>query len=245
MATDKKVALITGASGGIGEAISIRFINEGYKVYLNCSSQKSKESLETLCSKYKGSDAKAIVADVKDSKQVKDMVGLIAKEDGRLDCLVNNAGITNDTLAIRMSDEVFDSVIDVNLKGTFYLSREAVNIMMKAKSGSIINMSSVVGLHGNAGQCNYSASKAGIIGLTKSFAREYASRGIVVNAIAPGAVDTPMLSKLSPEVRKSMMDSIPLKRFAQPDEVAELVMFLANTKYITGQVLSIDGGMSI
>lgn len=242
---EKRIVLITGAAGGIGEKIAIEFIKNNYCVCLNYTSQKSEEKLKELKNKFKNAEIELIKANIADSKQVQDMILSIAKKYNRIDVLVNNAGITSDNLAIRMSDEEFSKVIDTNLKGTFYCMREAVKIMMKTRFGKIINISSIVGLHGNAGQANYSASKAGIIGLTKSFAREYASRGILVNAIAPGAVETPMLEKLPENVRNSMIESIPLKRFADPAEIAELVYFLSNSNYITGQVVSIDGGMSI
>lgn len=242
---NEKVVLITGASGGIGEKIALEYINRGFSVYLNYNSLKSAEKLKGLEKAYPSISIKAIQANVAESSQVQQMFKSVIDEKGKIDVLVNNAGIASDNLAIRMSDEEFDKVININLKGTFYCMREACKYMMRARSGSIINISSIVGLHGNIGQANYSASKAGIIGLTKSFAREYASKNIIVNAVAPGAVKTAMTDVLSDAIKEKMIENIPLKRFAEPSEIASLVYFLSTSKYITGQVISIDGGMSI
>ncbi len=240
-----KTALVTGASQGIGREICLKLASYGCSVAVNSSSEKSKKVAEELSSK--SYEAKSYVADVSDLAQVVRLAENVFSDFGGLDILVNNAGITRDSLAIRMSEEDFDNVMDVNLKGTFNCSQQVAKIMMKNGGGSIINMSSVIGIHGNAGQANYAASKAGIIGLTKSFAKELAKRNVRVNAIAPGFIETEMTEVLNEKVKDAVLENIPQKRFGEPSEVAELVAFLASdmSSYITGQSIVIDGGLFI
>ena len=240
-----KCAVITGASRGIGKCIATKFAKEGANVVINYRNNeeealKVKKELEDL-----GSQVLVVKADVSELEQAENLIKEAKKEFGRVDILVNNAGITKDNLIIRMKEEDFDSVINVNLKGTFNTIRFASRAMVKQRKGKIINISSVSGVTGNAGQANYSASKAGIIGLTKSAARELASRNINVNAIAPGFVDTDMTITLSDKVKEGAKGQIPLGRFGKPEEIAELALFLSSEKsdYITGQVINIDGGM--
>ncbi len=240
-----KVALVTGGSQGIGKGICQRLSSYGCAVAINSSSDKSKELAKELSSD--GKNAKAYMADVSKADEAKTLIENVLKDFGKIDILVNNAGITRDGLAIRMSEEDFDKVISVNLKGTFNCSQQAAKIMMKNKGGNIINISSVIGIHGNAGQTNYAASKAGIIGLTKSLAKELARRNIRVNAIAPGFIETRMTKALNEKVKETVLENIPQKRFGKPSEVAELVAFLASdmSSYITGQAIVIDGGLFI
>ncbi|WP_039763596.1 3-oxoacyl-[acyl-carrier-protein] reductase [Caldicellulosiruptor sp. F32] len=240
-----KVALITGASRGIGRAIALKFGQNGANVVINYSSsefqaQTLKEEIEKL-----GVKALTIKCDVSNSEEVNAMFSQIEKEFGRLDILVNNAGITKDGLILRMNEEDFDKVIAINLKGAFLCAKAASKIMVKQREGNIINISSVVGIIGNVGQTNYAASKAGIIGLTKSLAKELASRNIRVNAIAPGFIKTDMTEVLSDKVKEMMLSSIPLGRFGEAEEVANVALFLASSlsSYITGQVIVVDGGM--
>ncbi|WP_271629532.1 3-oxoacyl-[acyl-carrier-protein] reductase [Caldicellulosiruptor sp. DIB 104C] len=240
-----KVALITGASRGIGRAIALKFGQNGANVVINYSSsefqaQTLKEEIEKL-----GVKALTIKCDVSNSEEVNAMFSQIEKEFGRLDILVNNAGITKDGLILRMNKEDFDKVIAINLKGAFLCAKAASKIMVKQREGNIINISSVVGIIGNVGQTNYAASKAGIIGLTKSLAKELASRNIRVNAIAPGFIKTDMTEVLSDKVKEMMLSSIPLGRFGEAEEVANVALFLASSlsSYITGQVIVVDGGM--
>ncbi|ABP67197.1 3-oxoacyl-(acyl-carrier-protein) reductase [Caldicellulosiruptor saccharolyticus DSM 8903] len=240
-----KVALITGASRGIGRAIALKFGQNGANVVINYSSsefqaQTLKEEIEKL-----GVKALTIKCDVSNSEEVNAMFSQIEKEFGRLDILVNNAGITKDGLILRMNEEDFDKVIAINLKGAFLCAKAASKIMVKQREGNIINISSVVGIIGNVGQTNYAASKAGIIGLTKSLAKELSSRNIRVNAIAPGFIKTDMTEVLSDKVKEMMLSSIPLGRFGEAEEVANVALFLASSlsSYITGQVIVVDGGM--
>ena len=247
MEDNKKVVLVTGASGKLGEAIARLFAEKNYVCILNYSREKSKEKIDNIIVdlKKKGHNAEGYMCDISNSEDVSLMVKNIIEKYKKIDVLVNNAGITKDTLSLRMTDEDFSRVLDVNLKGAFYASKSCLQYMIKNRSGNIINISSVVGLHGNAGQANYSASKAGLIGLTKSMAREFAQRNISINAVAPGAVRTDMFESLGENIKKSIVDMIPLKRVAEAQEVAEVVYFLTTSPYITGQVIQVDGGMFI
>ncbi|CEN76641.1 3-oxoacyl-ACP reductase [[Clostridium] sordellii] len=240
-----KVALITGGSRGIGKAIAIKLASYKANIVINYTSNKEhalkvKEEIESY-----GVKSIVIKCDVSKSDEVNNMIEEIVKEFGQIDILVNNAGITRDGLLMRMKEEDFDSVIDINLKGVFNCTKSATKYMMKKRYGKIINISSVVGLIGNAGQANYCASKAGVIGLTKSSARELASRNINVNAIAPGFIDTDMTSVLNENLKETMLKNIPQNRFGSPEDVANLVLFLASdmSSYITGQIINVDGGM--
>lgn len=240
-----KVVLITGGSQGIGAAIVKAFYLDGSKVYFcGRNEEKLKEVQNTLNSLQVGY-ARYIVGDVTDIKNVEAMVNEIIKLEGRIDILVNNAGITKDNIILRMKEEEWDMVLNTNLKGAFFFTKAVLKYMIKQKSGRIINISSVVGSMGNPGQGNYCASKAGIEGLTRAIAREVASRGITVNAVAPGYVVTPMTDVLPEDVKKGLYDMIPLGRLGEPDDIASAVLFLASDKaaYITGQVLHVNGGM--
>lgn len=243
----ERVALVTGASRGIGRAIALALAAKGAKVIINYKGNEkaAQEVREIICRQ--GAVSQLLQADVSSSEQVREMMEKILKEHGRLDILVNNAGISRDTLLMRMKDEDWEKVIQTNLTSAFYCLKAAVRPMMKQRSGKIINIASVVGLHGNAGQVNYAAAKAGIIGLTKSAAKELAGRGIMVNAIAPGFIETDMTAQLSSEVQEKIASGIPLGRLGKPDDVAKLAVFLAGPEadYITGQVISVDGGMSM
>lgn len=236
-----KTVIVTGGTKGIGKAVALKFAEEGYNIVLNYRSEMPDGLVAEI--EGRGVLCKAIKADISGFEEAESLVKSAKEAFGTIDVLVNNAGITKDGLLLRMSESDFDIVIQTNLKGAFNMIRHASGIMLKQKSGAIINISSVVGLIGNAGQANYAASKAGLIGLTKSTARELASRGITCNAVAPGFIETAMTSVLSDEVKQKMYDSIPLKRFGQAYEVAELIYFLASSPYITGQVVNIDGGM--
>ena len=241
----KKVALITGATRGIGKEIAYTLAKEGYTIALNYRSYN--ESLEMIKKEIEenGVECFLVQGDVSDFEQCENMVQETIKKLGRIDVLVNNAGITKDGLLMRMKKEDFESVLDINLVGTFNVTRQVIPYMMKQKEGRIINVSSVVGVSGNAGQTNYSASKAGIIGFTKSLAKEVASRNILVNSIAPGFIATDMTECLSDKVKENIYNQIPLKRMGTANEVAKVVKFLASddSSYITGQVINIDGGM--
>jgi 3-oxoacyl-[acyl-carrier protein] reductase len=240
-----KVALITGSARGIGRAIAERFCAEGATIVVNDvgSDAGALETLEAL--KAAGGKGTVEMFDVSDAAQVDGGVKNILEAHGRIDILVNNAGITRDNLLMRMSEDEFDAVLRVNLKGTYLLTKAVTRQMMKQRSGRIVNISSVVGMMGNAGQSNYSAAKAGIIGFTKSVARELAPRNVTVNAIAPGFIQTAMTAALPEAVQKGFLALIPLGRFAEPREVADLALFLASdaASYITGQVIGINGGM--
>ncbi len=245
MSEEKKVALITGATRGIGREIALTLAEEGYNIALNY--RKANEELEKLRKEIeeKGVKCLAVCGDVSNFEEVEKFVKEIISEFGRIDVLVNNAGITKDMLLMRMKKEDFESVVDVNLVGTFNVTKNVISYMMKARSGRIVNISSVVGISGNAGQTNYSASKAGIIGFTKSLAKEVASRNINVNAVAPGFIETNMTEVLKEEIKEEIAKSIPLKRMGKAKDVANLVKFLVSedSSYITGQVINVDGGM--
>lgn len=246
MLTDR-VAVVTGASRGIGREIAKTLAAEGAMVIVNYngSAQKAEEAVQEI--KEAGGKAEAIQCDVSDFEKTGEFMNRVIKTYGRVDILVNNAGITRDNLMMRMSEEDFDAVVRTNLKGAFNCIRHVARQMLKQKSGRIINISSVSGVLGNAGQINYAASKAGIIGMTKSAARELASRGITVNAVAPGFINTEMTEALSEAVKESAAAQIPMKAFGNTKDVAEAAAFLASDKarYITGQVLCVDGGMAM
>lgn len=245
MEENKPVALITGGSRGIGKAIAIKFAKQGYDVVINYVS--SSTDTEALKNEFEALGAKTLLikTDVTNFEDCENMVKEAIQEFGKIDVLVNNAGITKDNLLMRMKEEEFDKVISINLKGTFNVTKAVIPYMMKKREGRIVNISSVVGVSGNAGQSNYAASKAGIIGFTKSVARELASRNILSNAIAPGFIATDMTSVLNDSVKENINNQIPLKRMGSAEEVAEVVYFLGgkNNTYITGQVLNVDGGM--
>ncbi len=247
MEEDKKVALITGGSRGIGKQVALRFAKQGFNVVVNYVSDKTDiESLEKeIKAQNSDIDVLLIKSDVTSYEASEEMIKQAIEKFGKIDVLVNNAGITKDALLIRMKEEEFDKVIQVNLKGVFNVTKAVVPYMMKKKEGSIVNLSSVVGVVGNAGQCNYSASKAGIIGFTKSLAKELASRNIRVNAVAPGFIKTDMTDVLSDAVKEGINAQIPLKRMGSAEEVANVIYFLGSkeSSYITGQVINIDGGM--
>lgn len=240
-----KVVLITGATRGIGRQIAIEFSKQQYDVAINYRMEN--EELEETKKAIEANHVKckAVKGDVSNFEDCQNMIKEVIDELGKIDVLVNNAGITKDTLLMRMSKEDFEKVIDVNLVGTFNMSKNVIPYMMKQKDGRIINVSSVVGISGNAGQTNYAASKAGIIGFTKSLAKEVATRNILVNAVAPGFIETDMTSVLKEEVKEAISKQIPLRRMGTSEDVANVVSFLASEKssYITGQVIHIDGGM--
>lgn len=240
-----KNAVVTGASRGLGRSIALKLAELGANVILNYRSSANSVEEVVKAIEEKGVKALAVQGDVSSFEDAKNIIDAAVNNFGSIDILVNNAGITKDGLLMRMKEEDFDNVIEVNLKGVFNCTRHAVPIMMKQRSGRIINISSVVGLAGNAGQANYAAAKAGIIGFTKSTAKEIASRGITVNAIAPGFIQTDMTDVLSDKVKETIMNNIPLKKLGEPEDVAETTAFLASpaAKYITGQVISVDGGM--
>lgn len=242
-----KVALVTGASRGIGREVAIQLAAKGANVIVNYAG--SKEAAEQVVKEIKDAGGQAVPyqCNVNDFTAVKDMVDYIAKEFGSIDIIVNNAGITKDNLLLRMSETEFDDVIDVNLKGTFNVCKHAVRYMLKKRQGRIINVASVVGIIGNTGQANYCASKAGIIGLTKSIAREVAAKGVTVNAVAPGFIQTDMTDVLSDKVKQELLESLPMKRIGKPADIANAVCFLASddASYITGHVLEVNGGMNM
>ena len=242
-----KIAVVTGASRGIGKAIAMKFAQLGATVVINYngSAQKAEKVKQSIIAD--GGRAVIKQGNVADYDACEAFIKEVIDQFGRIDILVNNAGITKDGLIMRMSEEDFTNVVDVNLKGTFHCIRFASRQMMKQRSGRIINMSSVVGISGNAGQINYAASKAGVIGMTKSAAKELASRGITVNAIAPGYIETDMTNVLSDKVKEETMKQIPLGRLGQTGDIAAAAAFLASDEagYITGQVLAVDGGMAI
>ena len=240
-----KCAIVTGGTRGIGKAIVLELATLGANVVIGYrSSDKEAEELKSEVEKL-GSKAILVKGNVSESTYAKKLILTCKENYGRVDILINNAGITKDNLILRMSESEFDDVINVNLKGTFNCSKEASTVMLKQRYGKIINMASVIGVIGNAGQANYAASKAGIIALTKSMAKELGSRGILVNAIAPGFIETDMTAKLPEEIKNSIKTNIALKKLGTPSDIAKLVAFLAsdNSNYITGQVINIDGGM--
>lgn len=244
---DKKIALVTGASRGIGRAVAVKLAKMGMDVVVNFAGNAAAADETVALCKAEGVEAVAIKADVKDRASVETMFSEIKETFGSLDVLVNNAGVTRDGLIIGLKEDDFDAVMDTNLKGTFLCSQLAAKMMIRKRSGNIVNLSSVVGLHGNAGQANYSASKAGIVGLTKSLAKELSARNIRVNAVAPGFIATDMTDVLSEEAKEAMVKEIPLGTIGDPTDIAEAVAFLVSdsAKYITGQILSVDGGMSM
>lgn len=240
-----RAALVTGAGRGIGRAIAVELARHGYHILVDYAGNASAaEETVALC-QAEGVDAFAVQADVSDEEAVKGLVKSALERFGRIDVLINNAGITRDNLMLRMSAEDFDLVIEKNLRGAFLMTKYVGKEMLHQRSGRIVNISSVVGVHGNAGQANYAASKAGLIGLTKTTALEYASRGITANAIAPGFIDTDMTKVLPEKVKEAMLQQIPLRQFGSPEDVAKAAAFLASddARYITGQVLGVDGGM--
>ncbi|SAN60418.1 3-oxoacyl-[acyl-carrier protein] reductase [Staphylococcus aureus] len=240
-----KSALVTGASRGIGRSIALQLAEEGYNVAVNYAGSKEKAEAVVEEIKAKGVDSFAIQANVADADEVKAMIKEVVSQFGSLDVLVNNAGITRDNLLMRMKEQEWDDVIDTNLKGVFNCIQKATPQMLRQRSGAIINLSSVVGAVGNPGQANYVATKAGVIGLTKSAARELASRGITVNAVAPGFIVSDMTDALSDELKEQMLTQIPLARFGQDTDIGNTVAFLASdkAKYITGQTIHVNGGM--
>ena len=240
-----KLALITGGTRGIGKQIALTFAKDGYDIAINYRTEN--DDLKNIKKEIEANNVKcfSVQGDVTKFEDCEKFVKQIVEEFGKIDVLVNNAGITRDTLLMRMKEEDFRQVIDTNLIGTFNVTKNVISYMMKAKNGRIINISSVVGISGNAGQTNYAASKAGIIGFTKSLAKEVASRNITVNAVAPGFVDTQMTSVLKDDIKEEIAKKIPLKRMGTPQDVANVVKFLASSdsSYITGQVIHVDGGM--
>ena len=240
-----KIAVVTGAGRGIGRAIALQFAELGAKVVVNYRNSITQVEELLTAIKNAGGEAFAVRADISREEEAKSLINATVEHYGRVDVLVNNAGITRDNLLMRMTEEEFDSVMNTNLKGTFFCLKHAAAVMLKQRSGRIINISSVVGITGNIGQVNYAASKAGVIGMTKSAARELASRGITVNAVAPGFIQTDMTDGLPDKVKEASLASIPLKRYGTVREIAGAVSFLASEAagYITGQVLQVDGGM--
>ena len=248
--TTRRAALVTGSSRGIGLAVAEQLAAAGFNVALNCSSEAGLPALREQAGRIAGEHGvrvEAIAASVADEAEANALVEQAHEAFGRLDAVVNNAGITRDGLMVRMKDDDFDRVIDVNLKGTFHICRAAGKIMMKQRYGRIVNMSSISGVGGNAGQANYAASKAGVIGLTKTIARELAARGVTANAVAPGFVETEMLDHIPQEQREGYLKSVPMGRFAKPEEVGDAVCTLCDPtlSYLTGQTLILDGGLSL
>ena len=242
---EKQVVLVTGGSRGIGKSIALKYAENGYNIVINYVTDKTNvDELKKEFNKY-GVECLIVKADVSKAEEVKNVVKQTIEKFGKIDVLVNNAGITRDTLLMRMKEEDFDKVIEINLKGTFLVTKAVTPYMIKKRNGRIINLSSVVGVTGNAGQSNYSASKAGIIGFTKSVAKELASRNIRANAVAPGFINTDMTSVLSDDVKANINAQIPMKRMGTAREIANVVYFLGSeeSSYITGQVINIDGGM--
>ena len=242
---EKKIVFVTGGSRGIGKEVAKVYAENGYNVAINYVSDKT--DVEGIEKEFANMNTECLLmkGDVSKTEDVENMVNKVIEKFGKIDVLVNNAGITRDTLLMRMSEEDFDKVIEINLKGTYLVTKQVTKYMMKKRQGSIINLASVVGVVGNSGQCNYSASKAGIIGFTKSVAKELASRNIRANAVAPGFIQTDMTSVLSDTIKENINAQIPLKRMGTAREVAEVIYFLGSEKssYITGQVINIDGGM--
>jgi 3-oxoacyl-[acyl-carrier protein] reductase len=245
MRFENQVAIVTGAGRGIGHAIALRLAREGARVASVSRTEANAQKTAEEINAGRADAAKAYAVDVSDHPSVAEVGTRILEDFGRVDILVNNAGVTRDGLSMRMSVDDWDTVLNTNLKGAFNFVQAIQRSMIKQRSGRIINITSVIGLIGNAGQANYAASKAGLIGFTKSLAREVASRGITVNAVAPGLIETDMTSVLSDEIRKNILSKIPLGTLGQPEDIASMVAFLASAeaKYITGQVLAVDGGM--
>ena len=236
-----KTVIVTGSRRGIGLGIALAFAKEGDNIVLNATSEIDQEVLE-LFTPYPG-EVLSVVGDISKFEVAESLVDQTIEKFSKIDVLINNAGITRDGLVLKMKEKDFDDVIDTNLKGCFNLIRFASPYMVRQKSGSIINMTSIVGVSGNAGQVNYAASKAGIIGLTKSVAKEIGSRGITVNAIAPGYIDTEMTQALPEKIRKEWEKQIPMRKFGTVEDIAEACLYLAEQKYMTGQVLQINGGL--
>ena len=240
-----EVAVVTGSSRGIGAATAIKLAEEGADLVINYNSDR--ESAEETAAKIRELGQKAIIVqgNVANSDDAKNLIKSTIDEYGKIDILVNNAGITKDGLILRMKEKDFSNVIDVNLKGTFNCTKNAIRYMMKQRHGKIVNLSSVVGLMGNAGQANYAASKAGVVGFSKSIAKEVSKRGINVNAVAPGYIDTEMTEELPSQVKEEMLDNIPLNRFGEVEDVANVILFLVSplSSYVNGQTINIDGGM--
>ncbi|MBP3400681.1 MAG: 3-oxoacyl-[Selenomonadales bacterium] len=245
MQLEGKVALVTGASRGIGRAVAIRLAKSGAKIAVNyAGNQAAAEEVKQIIEQ-NGGEAILVQADISNAESVDAMVAAVMEAFGRIDILVNNAGITRDTLLMRMKEADWNAVIQTNLTGVFYVTKAVSKIMMKQRYGKIVNMSSVVGLMGNAGQANYAAAKAGVIGFTKSMAKELAARNITVNAIAPGFIATDMTAVLSDKVKEDLATKIPMGRLGEADDIASAVLFLVSdsANYITGQTLNVDGGM--
>ena len=240
-----KVALVTGASRGIGRAIALRLAGEGAKVAINYAGNTAKAEAVKAEIEQNGGEAILVQADVADSRAVEAMVAKVTEAFGQIDILVNNAGITRDGLLMRMKEEDFDAVVNINLKGVFHCTKTVSKLMMKKRSGRIINMASVVGIMGNAGQTNYAAAKAGVIGFSKSAAKELAARGITVNVVAPGFIDTDMTAAMTDKAKELTLTGIPMKKMGTPEDVSNAVLFLASdcASYITGQTVNVDGGM--
>ena len=248
MRLENKVAVVTGGARGIGKEICRTFLEEGASVYIfDVNEQEGNKTVSEFKPVYGDGKVKFLAVDITDEKNVADSIEKIIEIEHKIDTLVNNAGITRDNLILRMSVEDWKKVIDINLTGAFICCKYAARYMVKSRSGKIINISSIVGVHGNAGQSNYSSSKAGIIGLTKTLARELAGRNILVNAIAPGYIKTEMTDKLSDKMKEKLMEQIPIGRLGSVSDVAKTALFLASddSSYITGTVINLDGGMGI
>ena len=245
MRFENQVAVVTGAGRGIGHAIAVRLAKEGARVASVSRTGANAEKTASEINQLRDDAAKAYAVDVADQAAVQKAAAEIFEAFGRVDILVNNAGVTRDGLSMRMSMDDWDTVLNTNLKGAFNFTQAVMRPMIKQRSGRIINISSIAGLTGNAGQANYAASKAGLIGLTKTLARELASRGITVNAVAPGLIETDMTTVLSDEIRQAILQKVPLGKLGEPEDIAAAVAYLASAeaKYITGQVLTVDGGM--